>query len=158
MDAEPRGPNSAASVDGQYPASYCPNTELLGAGEMRFTALGTGMPIQTTRAVPISYLVELGNGKKSSCFDVGSGKLGNLFSLRPDFWKIEKVFASHLHVDPVGDFLGDYIGGWLSGGYAPIYLYGPPSNCVWALATIRCSRPIITLQSPMASGEPMTVC
>ena len=43
-DNVPLGRKPAAIVDGQYPASYFPNTELLGADEMRITALGTGMP------------------------------------------------------------------------------------------------------------------
>jgi len=87
-DAVPLGRTPAAIVDGQYPASYFPNTELLGANEMRITALGTGMPNQTKAAVSISYLVELGNGDKF-LFDIGAGSLGNLFSLRPDFSKLD---------------------------------------------------------------------
>jgi ribonuclease Z len=126
-DAMPLGRTPAAIADGQYPASYFPNTELLGADEMRITALGTGMPNQTRAAVSISYLVELGNGDKF-LFDVGSGMLANLFSLRPDFSKIDKVFASHLHVDHVGDFMGVHIGGWLSGRYTPIHIYGPSGS------------------------------
>jgi ribonuclease Z len=120
----PLGRTPAAIVDGQHPASYFPNTELLGAGEMRITALGTGMPNQTKKAVSISYYVELGNGDKF-IFDIGMGAMGNLFSLRPDFSKIDKVFASHLHVDHVGDFMGLHIGSWLSGRYTPIHFYGP---------------------------------
>ena len=58
-DNVPVGRKPVAIIDGQYPASYFPNTELLGAGEMRITALGTGMPNQTRAAVSISYLVEL---------------------------------------------------------------------------------------------------
>ncbi len=123
-DNQPLGRKPVAIVDGQYPASYFPNTELLGSAEMRITALGTGMPNQTRAAVSISYLVELGNGDKF-LFDTGAGMLANLFSLRPDFSKIDKVFASHLHVDHVGDFMGVHIGGWLSGRYTPIHLYGP---------------------------------
>jgi ribonuclease Z len=69
-------------------------------------------------------LVELGNGDKF-LFDIGLGAMGNLFSLRPDFSKIDKVFASHLHVDHVGDFMGLHIGSWLSGRYTPIHFYGP---------------------------------
>jgi hypothetical protein len=126
-DAEPRGRKPVAIVDGQYPATYFPNTELLGADEMRITALGTGMPNQTRAAVSISYLIELGNGDKF-LFDVGSGMLANLFSLRPDFSKIDKVFASHLHVDHVGDFMGVHIGGWLSGRFTAIHLYGPTGS------------------------------
>ncbi|MCZ6755185.1 MAG: MBL fold metallo-hydrolase, partial [Gemmatimonadetes bacterium] len=119
QDNLPRGRTASPIVDGQYPASYFPNTELLGAAEMRITALGTGMPNQTKRAVSISYLVELGNGEKF-LFDIGMGAMGNLFSLRPDFSKIDKVFASHLHVDHVGDFKGLHIGSWLSGRFTPI--------------------------------------
>jgi ribonuclease Z len=126
-DNTPRGRTPAVIVDGQYPASYFPNTEILGADEMRITALGTGMPNQTRAAVSISYLVELGNGDKF-LFDVGSGSLANLFSLRPDFSKLDKIFASHLHVDHVGDFMGLHIGGWLSGRYTPIHIYGPSGS------------------------------
>ena len=127
MANEPRGRKPVEIIDGQYPASYFPNTELLGADEMRITALGTGMPNQTKAAVSISYLVELGNGDKF-LFDIGMGSMGNLFSLRPDFSKLDKVFASHLHIDHVGDFMGLHIGGWLSGRYTPIHIYGPSGS------------------------------
>jgi len=126
-DNYPLGRKPEAIVDGHYPASYFPNTELLGADEMRITALGTGMPNQTRKAVSISYLVELGNGDKF-LFDMGMGSMGNLFSLRPDFSKLDKVFASHLHIDHVGDFMGLHIGGWLSGRYTPIHIYGPSGS------------------------------
>jgi ribonuclease Z len=126
-DNYPLGRKPAAIVDGQYPASYFPNTELLGADEMRVTALGTGMPNQTRAAVSISYLVELGNGDKF-LFDLGSGMLANLFSLRPDFSKLDKVFASHLHVDHVGDLMAFHIGSWLSGRYTPLHIYGPSGS------------------------------
>ena len=126
-DNMPKGRTPTAIVNGNYPASYFPNTELLGPGEMRITALGTGMPNQTRAAVSISYLVELGNGDKF-IFDIGSGSMANLFSLRPDFSKLDKVFASHLHVDHVGDFMGLHIGGWLSGRYTPIHFFGPSGD------------------------------
>ncbi|MCP4767561.1 MAG: MBL fold metallo-hydrolase [Gammaproteobacteria bacterium] len=121
------GRSAVEIVDGKYPASYFPNTEVLGAEEMRITALGTGMPNQTRAAVSISYLVELGNGD-SFLFDMGSGSMANLFSLRPDFSRLDKVFASHLHIDHVGDFMGLHIGGWLSGRYTPIHIYGPTGS------------------------------
>lgn len=126
-DAVPLGRTPVEIKDNQYPASYFPNTELLESAEMRITALGTGMPNQTRAAVSISYLVELGNGDKF-IFDIGAGSLANLFSLRPDFSKLDKVFASHLHVDHVGDFMGLHIGGWLSGRYEPIHIYGPTGS------------------------------
>ena len=126
-DNLPLGRSAAGIQNGGYPATYFPNTEVLGADEMRITALGTGMPNQTKRAVSISYLVELGNGDKF-LFDLGSGAMGNLFSLRPDFSKLDKVFASHLHVDHVGDFMAIHIGSWLSGRYTPLHVYGPSGS------------------------------
>ena len=126
-DNMPLGRQAVAISDGQYPASYFPNTELLGPAEMRITALGTGMPNQTRSAVSISYMVELGNGDKF-LFDLGAGMLANLFSLRPDFSKLDKVFASHLHVDHVGDFMPFHIGSWLSGRYSPVHIYGPSGS------------------------------
>jgi ribonuclease Z len=126
-DAMPSGRTPAATVNGEYPASYFPNTELLGADEMRITALGTGMPNLTRAAASICYLVELGNGDKF-LFDIGSGAMANLWSLRPDFSKVDKVFASHLHTDHVGDFMGLHIGSWLSGRYSPIHIYGPSGS------------------------------
>jgi len=123
-DNMPVGRTAVEIKDGVYPASYFPNTEILGADEMRITALGTGMPNQTKAAVSISFLVELGNGDKF-LFDVGTGSSGNLFSLRPDFSKIDKMFFSHLHVDHVGDFMGMHVGGWLSGRYTPLRIFGP---------------------------------
>jgi ribonuclease Z len=126
-DALPPGRVPAPIVNGEYPASYFPNTEVLGSDEMRIIALGTGMPNQTKKAVSISYYVELGNGDKF-LFDAGSGMLANLFSLRPDFSKIDKVFTSHLHVDHIGDFIPFHIGGWLSGRYTPLHLYGPTGS------------------------------
>ena len=127
QDGFPRGRKPMPNLNGVYPASYFPNTELLSPGEMRITALGTGMPNQTRAAVSISFLVELGNGEKF-LFDIGSGMLANLFSLRPDFSKIDKVFASHLHVDHVGDFMALHIGSWLSGRFTPIHIYGPSGS------------------------------
>ena len=123
-DIMPVGRVAVEIKDGAYPASYYPNTEILGADEMRITALGTGMPNQTKAAVSISFFVELGNGDKF-LFDVGTGSSGNLFSLRPDFSKIDKMFFSHLHVDHVGDFMGMHVGGWLSGRYTPLRIFGP---------------------------------
>jgi ribonuclease BN (tRNA processing enzyme) len=47
-------------------------------------------------------MVELGNGDVF-LFDIGTGSMENLFGLRPDFSRIDKVFLSHLHSDHFGD-------------------------------------------------------
>ena len=96
--------------NGVYPRMYAPNTEKLGPKEMRVIALGTGMPnVITGNQKASGWYVELGNGDKF-LFDVGSGTMENLAKLRPDWSKVDKVFASHLHSDHVGDFADIYIG------------------------------------------------
>ena len=124
QDNLPTGRTASPVLDGVYPSSYFPNTEILGEDEMRITMLGTGMPNGVKKAASISIYVELGNGDKF-LFDIGTGAVANLFALRPDFSRIDKVFASHLHVDHVGDFMPLHIAGWLSGRYSPIHFYGP---------------------------------
>ena len=111
----------------KYPRTYYPNTEKLGKDEMRITALGTGMPNQSPSNVAASFLVELGNGE-SFLFDLGTGATDRLAGLEVDYSRLDKVFASHLHVDHVGDFMALHIGSWLSGRYTPIHLYGPSGS------------------------------
>ena len=104
--------------------AYDPNTETLGAAEMRVTALGTGLPTPITRAQKsCAWMVELGNGDVF-LFDLGTGSMENLFGLRPDFSKLDKVFLSHLHSDHFGDLDAFIVGSWLSGRYTPLHVYG----------------------------------
>ena len=74
------------------PYNYYPGTEKLGPDEIRVVALGTGMPAARRGQAAACFLVELGNGDKF-LFDMGLGSMGNLFSLRPDFAKLDKVFV-----------------------------------------------------------------
>ncbi len=110
--------------DGRYPTTYFPNTEKLGPDEMRVIAVGTGMPNQTPSNAAACFLVELGNGE-SFLFDLGTGASERLASLQPDYAKLDKVFASHLHTDHIGDLSALWVGGWLSGRYKPLQVYGP---------------------------------
>lgn len=108
----------------KQPPTYFPNTEELRPNEMRITALGTGLPTPITRAQKsTSWMVELGNGDVF-IFDIGIGSIENLFGLRPDFSKIDKIFLSHLHGDHFGDLDAFIIGSWLSGRYTPLHVYG----------------------------------
>ena len=103
---------------------YFPNTEQLRPDEIRITALGTGLPTPITRAQKNSaWMVELGN-KDVFLFDIGTGSMENLFGLRPDFSKIDKIFLSHLHSDHFGDLDSFIVGSWLSGRYTPLHVYG----------------------------------
>ncbi len=121
----PKGHTPVEIKNGVYPRDYYPNTELLGPDEMRVTALGTGMPnVITGNQKASAWYVELGNGEKF-LFDVGSGSMENLQKLRPDWSKVDKVFASHLHSDHVGGFAELYIGGWMNGRYTPLHVWGP---------------------------------
>ena len=104
--------------------TYFPNTEELRSDEMRVTALGTGMPTPLTRAQKsTAWLVELGNGDVF-IFDIGTGSMENLFGLRPDFSRMDKIFLSHLHSDHFGDLDAFIVGSWLSGRYTPLHVYG----------------------------------
>ena len=104
--------------------SYFPNTEEVRPDEMRITALGTGLPTPITRAQKsTAWMVELGNGDVF-LFDIGTGSMENLFGLRPDFSRIDKIFLSHLHSDHFGDLDAFIVGSWLSGRYTPLHVYG----------------------------------
>lgn len=113
--------------DNNYPRTYYPNTEKIGKDEMRITALGTGMPNQSPSNVAASFLVELGNGD-AFLFDLGTGATDRLAGLETDYAKLDKVFASHLHTDHVGDVAALWVGGWLGGRYTPLHVYGPSGS------------------------------
>src|SRR5210317_881857 len=113
--------------DNRYPRTYFPGTEKVGKDEMRVTALGTGMPNQSPSNVAASFLVELGNGD-SFLFDLGTGATDRLAGLEADYSKLDKVFASHLHTDHVGDIAALWVAGWLNGRYTPLHVYGPSGS------------------------------
>ena len=115
---------AAAGGAANHLPTYFPNTEQLRPDEMRITALGTGLPTPITRAQKsTAWMVELGNGDVF-LFDIGTGSMENLFGLRPDFSKIDKIFLSHLHSDHFGDLDAFIVGSWLSGRYTPLHVYG----------------------------------
>ena len=113
--------------NGQYPRSYFPGTEKIGKGEMRVTAVGTGMPTQTPTNKSACFLAELGNGD-SFLFDLGTGATDNISALEPDYSKLDKVFVSHLHTDHCGDIAPLWVAGWLGGRYTPLHVYGPSGS------------------------------
>ena len=108
----------------KYPRTYYPNTEKVGKNEMRVTACGTGMPTQTPSNAAACFLVELGNNE-SFLFDMGTGSTERLSGLELDYSKLDKIFASHLHTDHIGDVAALWVGGWISGRYTPLHVYGP---------------------------------
>ncbi len=118
------GGTKPAQVEAAPRDNYFPNTELLGADEMRVIALGTGTPNFRRSQASAAWLVELGNGEKF-IFDIGTGSLANLGALEIPYTYLDKIFISHLHVDHIGDLDAMFIGGWVSNRTGPLRVWGP---------------------------------
>lgn len=101
--------------------------------EIRVTVLGTLGPNYNRHSSSASVLIELGNGD-IFLFDIGSGALGNLSSLRIPYSRLTKVFLSHLHVDHVGDLDALWASGAVSLRSEPLGIWGP-SGLTEALGT-----------------------
>ncbi len=107
--------------------SYYPNTETLGADEMRIVACGTGMPTARPKQAAACFLVELGNGDKF-LFDVGTGSAERIAALQIPYNYIDKVFLGHLHTDHFGDLDALFVGGALAGRQKPLQVWGPSGD------------------------------
>jgi ribonuclease Z len=106
---------------------YYPNTEELGADEMRVIACGTGMPTTRAKQAAACFLVELGNGDKF-IFDIGSGSAERISSLQIPYDYLDKIFVGHLHADHIGSLAEIFIGGALMGRQKPLRIWGPSST------------------------------
>jgi ribonuclease Z len=115
----PKGDPAKQGLD-----KYYPNTEALGADEMRVLACGTGMPTPRRSQAATCFLVELGNGDKF-LFDIGSGSASNIGCLEIPYDDLDKVFVSHLHTDHVGDLAALWTGGWVGGRHGALQVWGP---------------------------------
>jgi ribonuclease Z len=103
---------------------YYPGTEVLGKGEVRVIACGTGMPDQRIAQASACFLFEFGNGDKL-IFDLGTGSMRNLASLMIPYEYLDKIFISHLHTDHWGELGALWAGGWTSGRPGPLRIWGP---------------------------------
>ncbi len=106
---------------------YVPNSEALGANEMRIVACGTGMPTQRPKQAATCWLVELGNGDKF-LFDLGTGSTERISALQIPYNYLDKVFLSHLHSDHFGDIMALFVGGALAGRQKPLRVWGPSGD------------------------------
>jgi len=106
---------------------YYPNTEALGADEMRVIACGTGMPTTRGAQAAACFLVELGNGDKF-IFDIGTGSAERISSLQIPYDYLDKIFVGHLHADHIGSLAEIFIGGALMGRQKPLRIWGPNST------------------------------
>ena len=107
--------------------SYYPNTETLGADEMRVVALGTGMPTARPKQAAACFLVELGNGDKF-IFDAGTGSAERLSAMQIPYNHLDKIFLGHLHTDHFGDLDAMFVGGALAGRQKPLRVWGPSGD------------------------------
>ncbi|MHC4339161.1 MAG: guanitoxin biosynthesis MBL fold metallo-hydrolase GntH [Planctomycetota bacterium] len=106
---------------------YVPNSEALGADEMRVVACGTGMPTARPKQAASCWLVELGNGDKF-LFDLGTGSAERISALQIPYNYLDKVFLSHLHTDHFGDIMSLFVGGALAGRQKPLRVWGPSGD------------------------------
>lgn len=110
-----------------YPKYFIPGNEVLADDEMRITIMGSGTPapIRAAQATS-SVLVQLGNGD-NFIFDIGSGTVGNLFSMGVHPSELDKVFITHFHLDHIGGIfpLFDAMG-WARN--TPLKVWGPSGH------------------------------
>jgi ribonuclease Z len=107
--------------------TYFPNSEDLGADEMRVIACGTGMPTARPSQAAACFLVELGNGDKF-LFDIGTGSAERIAALQIPYNFLDKVFLGHLHTDHFGDLASLFVGGALAGRQKPLRIWGPSGD------------------------------
>jgi ribonuclease Z len=106
---------------------YVPNSEALGADEMRIVACGTGMPTARPKQAASCWLVELGNGDKF-LFDLGTGSAERISAMQIPYNYLDKVFLSHLHTDHFGDIMALFVGGALAGRQKALRVWGPTGD------------------------------
>jgi ribonuclease Z len=110
-----------------YPEHFIPGNEVLADNEMRITIMGSGTPAPIRAAQATScVLVQLGNGD-NFIFDIGSGTVGNLFSMGVHPSELDKVFITHFHLDHIGGIfpLFDAMG-WARN--TPLRVWGPSGH------------------------------
>ena len=110
-----------------YPEHFIPGKETLADDEMRITIMGSGTPAPIRACQATSgIMVQLGNGD-SFLFDIGSGTVGNIFSMGVHPAQLDKVFITHFHLDHVGGIfpLFDAMG-WARN--TPLRVWGPSGH------------------------------
>jgi ribonuclease Z len=82
--------------------NFFPQTEQLGADEMRITFMGSNPWPPRLSQAGTCVMVELGNGSRFF-FDFGSGCMRNIIGNQVPVPEINDIFISHLHVDHFAD-------------------------------------------------------
>ena len=111
----------------QYPEHFIPGNETLAIDEMRITVMGSGTPAPIRAGQATScVMVQLGNDD-AFIFDIGSGTVGNIFSMGMHPAELDKVFITHFHLDHIGGIfpLFDAMG-WARN--TPLRVWGPSGH------------------------------
>jgi ribonuclease Z len=119
-----RGKPMISPVKARERDFYAPNSEDLGADEIRVISCGTGMPTPRPAQAAACFLIELGNGDKF-IFDIGDGGAERLFGLQIPTAFLDKVFIGHLHGDHFGDIGSLFVAGGIAGRFSPLRIWGP---------------------------------
>lgn len=105
-------------------SNYFPQSEPLGADEMRITFMGSQPFPPRLDQAGTCIMVELGNGRRFF-FDFGSGCMRNIIANQVPVPEINDIFLTHLHVDHYADL--PYL--WAFAPYAarfkPLRVIGP---------------------------------
>jgi ribonuclease Z len=104
--------------------TFFPQTEELGADEMRISFVGSCPFPPMLEQAATCIMIELGNGDRLF-FDFGPGCLRNIIALQVPVPLVNDIFLTHLHVDHYGEL--PYLYGfapWL-GRWTPLRVYGP---------------------------------
>ncbi len=111
----------------EYPEHLIPGNETLADDEMRITIMGSGTPAPIRACQATSgVMIQLGNGD-AFLFDIGSGTVGNIFSMGMHPAELDKVFITHFHLDHIGGIfpLFDAMG-WARN--TPLRVWGPSGH------------------------------
>ena len=104
--------------------NYFPQSEELGADEMRITFMGSNpFPPRLSQA-GTCIMVECGKVGKFF-FDLGSGCMRNIIGNQIPVPEINDIFLSHLHVDHYADLPYVYAFGPSVMRWKPLRVYGP---------------------------------
>ena len=104
--------------------TFFPQTEELGADEMRITFMGSNPFPPRLDQAGTCIMVELGNGTRLF-FDFGSGCLRNIIGMQVPVPEINDIFISHLHVDHFADLPYIYAFAPSAMRWLPLRVIGP---------------------------------
>jgi len=107
----------------EYPEMFVAGSEDLQPAEIRVTALGSGYPARRAQGCA-GFMVELGNGDVF-IFDAGAGTNLSFNTLRVPYWKANKFFITHYHLDHIADLPVYYDFGQSNGRLDPMHIHGP---------------------------------